>query len=200
MRQRSNRLQAAIDALWSTMAEEYGLLPDLAFDAVVARADRGEWSEASPRLLQLLIEQELSIPDAVTVVDRSRINAEVGPTRPLVEEVFDAWWQQTLMIEPGQHDEGYGPDVVLGILVGYGAPMVRWFEPWLIELDGPGAAHLAKIVLDGLDGPAWHGKADQAGQVLGWARTETVVHGLALIGGTHLDDEVLSDVLDRLIL
>ena len=36
---------------------------------------------------------------------------------------------------------------VIGVLVGFGAPMVRWLGPWLDELDGPGAAHLATVVI-----------------------------------------------------
>jgi hypothetical protein len=162
-----------------------------------------------------------------------------------IEAVLDAWWLETLMRAPGEHRFPFTPDVVLGVLAGYDAPMVRWLDPWLDELDGHGAAHLTAIILDrpvagpdggtGLndqaddnltpnrprtstpnaatapdwaieppapvvpDGPAWVGKGDQARQVVAWARTETVINGLALVGGTHLDAEALSDVLDRLI-
>ncbi len=198
-RVRSNRLRSAQAGLWDTMAEDYGLFPDLAFDAVMARAERGELVTATPRLVELLVDQQLSVMDSAAVVSTLGDQRWDNGRRAALEEVFDAWWQETLLLEPGEHQPPFTPEVVLGVLVGYGAPMVRWLAPWLVELDGPGAAHLAAVVLGGLDGPAWRGKADQAGQVIGWARTETVINGLALIGCTHLDDQILSDVLDRLI-
>lgn len=196
---RSLRLQAAIARAWETMAEDYGLLPQLELDAALARADRGELDLAAPRLLELLIDETVAIEDAVAVAERMGRQDWSGEQRLIVEEVLDAWWLETLMKSPGEHRAPYSPDVVLGVLVSYGAPMIRWFEPWLAELDGPGASHLATMVIDGVDGPAWETKADEAGQILAWARTETVLNGLVLIGGTHLDDGVLGDLLDRLI-
>ena len=198
-RVRSNRLTSAMADLWDLMADDYGLFPGLAFDAAMARASRGELVAATPRLMALLVDQQLSVEDSAALVADLGNHRWSGRRRAALEEVFDAWWQETLLLEPGEHQPPFTPDVVLGVLVGYGAPMVRWLDPWLSELDGPGAVHLASVVLGGLGGPAWHGKADQAGQVIGWARTETVINGLALIGCTHLEDQVLSDVLDRLI-
>ncbi len=181
------------------MADDYGLLPELALDAVLARADRGEVVIAAPRLVDLLVDHELSVEQACEVTARLADHRWDAAQRAAIEEVLDAWWQETLTLEQGQHRLPYTPDVVLGVLVGYDAPLVRWLDPWLTDLDGPGATHLAGVVLDGLGGPAWDGKSDLADQVQGWARTEAVINGLALIGGTHLDDGVLSDVLDRLI-
>lgn len=198
-RRRSNRLRDAMAAAWATMADDYGLFPGLSIDAVLARADRGELVTAAPRMLQLLIELDLPVVSAAEVTDRLGRGTWSPIQRTVVEEVLDAWWLETLMLEPGEHGPVYTPDVVLGVLAGYGAPLVRWLEPWLAQLDGPGALHLASVVLHGLDGPAWDGKADAASQVLGWTRTETVINGLTLIGGTHLEAGTLSDVLDRLI-
>ncbi len=199
---RSRRLTDAIEALWVTMADDYGLLPDLAVDAVLARADRGELAIASPRLIELVVGHELAVGDAAAVVERLGPHRWSGSERALVTEALDAWWLETLKRQPDEQDERYPTGVVLGVLVGFGAPMVRWLGPWLDELDGPGATHLATVILggpDGLAGPAWVDKGDEAGQVLAWARTETVINGLALVGGTHLDDGVLDRVLDRLI-
>ncbi|MGI9597706.1 MAG: hypothetical protein ACR2QK_16200 [Acidimicrobiales bacterium] len=196
---RSNRLRAAQAELWRVMADDYGLVPELALDALMARADRGESAVTTPRLIDLLVDYELTVEQACEVAARLGDHPWDRAGRAAIEEVLDAWWQETLVLSPGEHRQPFGPDVVLGILVGYDAPLVRWLDPWLVELDGPGASHLATAVLDGLDGPAWVGKVDQADQVIGWARTETVINGLTLIGGTHLDDDVLSDVLDRLI-
>lgn len=198
---RSGRLIDALDAVWSTMADDYGLLPDLAADAVMVRA-AGELAMATPRLLELLVHYELTISEAADVVTRLGNHRWSGSELSVIQEVLDAWWSETLMSEPGEHTEPYGPEVVLGVLAGFDAPMVRWFGPWIAELDGPGSQHLATIIVNGRDAlteSAWVGKEDRADQLFGWARSETVVHGLALIGATHLDPEMLSDALDRLI-
>lgn len=199
---RSQRLTAALKNAWATMAEDYGLFPDLAADAVLARVDRGEIEAATPRLLQLLVGHELPVDVAADVV--VRLGDHPWPTEQLttIQEVLDAWWREVLMQEPGEHPDLYPPETVLGVLSGYDAPMIRWFEPWIGELDGPGAIHLAAIVVAGrnqLTAAAWSGKEDSADQVFGWARTETVINGLALVGGTHLGNRLLSDALDQLI-
>lgn len=199
---RSNRLTEAIEALWAAMADDYGLLPDLALDAILARADRGELVAASPKLVELTVGHGLGVADAVGVIDRLGRHPWTAPERALVTEALDAWWLETLKRQPDEQSEHYPTETVLGVLVGFGAPMVRWLGPWLAELDGPGANHLARVVLgghDGLSGPAWEGRSDEAGQLLSWARTETVLNGLTLVGGIHLDDGVLDRVLDRLI-
>jgi hypothetical protein len=196
---RSIGVRNGLQQAWQILSSDYGLLPDLALDAVLARADRGELATATPRLLELMVGEQLSVVSAVDVMVRLGGGSWSDGQRRAIEDVLDAWWLETLMASPGEHRQPLTPDTVLGILVSYGAPMVRWFEPWLAELDGPGAAHLATMVIDGVDGPAWEGKADEASQVLGWARSDTVLNGLVLIGGTHLDDGVLGEVLDRLV-
>ncbi|MEM7273110.1 MAG: hypothetical protein AAF547_08535 [Actinomycetota bacterium] len=204
--ERSIRLSEALSVLWERAATDYGLLPDLPGDAVLVRADQGELAAATPRLLDLAVSSGLTVTEAataVTMLGDQAITPDAWPTMARdVEELLDAWWVETLQREPGTHADGFGPATVLGILAGYDAPMVRWLGPWLDQLDGPGAVHLAEIVVAGpaaLSAEAWRGKDDQAGQLFAWARTETVVHGLALIGGIHLEDGVLDRVLDRLI-
>ncbi len=200
---RSARLLAAIDRLWSTMAPaegDFGLIPQLAFDALWSRAVRDEFETATPRLAELLIGGSLTIEQADVVVTHfgSHRWSTVDRGRT-VEELLDAWWAETLALESAEHTPGYGPDVVLGVLAASGSSMVRWLHPWLTALDGPAAGHLAHTVLRGLSGPAWDGRGDEAAQVLAWAKTETVVNGMALIGGTHLDDGQLSELLDALL-
>lgn len=205
---RSDRLDGALERLWAVMADDYGLLPGLDLDAVLARADRGELEAATPRLVELVVGHGLAVADAAAVVSRFGQHPWSPTGRAAVGEALDAWWLETLKRRPGEHPEPYRPAVVLGILVGYRAPMVRWLQPWFDELDGPGAVHLAAVILggrdaaeglDGLSGPAWAGKEDEARQVLGWARTEPVVNGLTVVGGVHLDAGVLGAVLDRLV-
>ncbi len=199
---RSVELRRALDRVWEVMADDYGLLPDLAFDAVMARADRGELEAATPRLLELTVGHQLAPAEAGMVVDRLGRHQFSSPKRSAVEATLDGWWAETLALEPGSHPAPYDPGMVLGVLASYQATMTRWLAPWLFALDGPAASHLAKVVLggpDGLSGPAWEGKHDQAQQVLGWARTEAVVNGMVVVGGVHLAADQLSDVLDRLI-
>lgn len=199
---RSRRLGDALARLWATMADDYGLLPTLEVDAVLARAVRGDLEAATPRLVELLVGHGLPVADAAAIVGRLGAHRWAPERGVVVGGALDAWWWETLVRPVGEHPDPYRPETVLGVLVGFRAPMVRWLHPWLDLLDGPGAAHLASLVIggpDGLSGPAWVGKEDEARQVLGWTRTEPVVNGLTLIGGVHLDDGVLGDVLDRLI-
>jgi hypothetical protein len=181
------------------MGDDYGLMAELPYDAVMARAQRDEAVLASPRLVELLVDGALPIDDGARITDLLGRTDWSPDRRVAVEEALDAWWEETLSLDVGEHRLPYTPDVVLGLLIGYGAPMVRWLDPWIDALDGPGSGHLARMVVDGLDGPAWVDKADEAGQVLGWARTETVVNGLALVGAAQVDDELLGRALDRLI-
>ena len=197
---RSAQLAAALDELRRRPVDgRSDLLEHLAMDAVLARAGRGEAEQAASRLLGLIVDGECTIEQAVDGVDVLARHSWDHDGRRLVEAVLDAWWDETLHLAPGEHQPGWSPAEVLGLLAGWNAPMVRWFEPWLTELDGPGAGHLVDMLLDGLGGPAWVGRADRADQVVGWARTEPVVNGLILIGGTHLDGDRLSAALDLLI-
>lgn len=195
----SHRLDGALTGAWAALAPEPGLFPGLAFDAARARATTGELVVATPRLLELIVTAEATVEEAASFVAELGRHPLGTAERAAVTDVLDAWWQETLLLDPGAHREPFTPAVVLGVLAGFDAPMVRWLGPWLTELDGPGAHHLAAVVVDGLDGPAWVGKEDRAGQVQAWAATEPVVNGLTLIGGVHLGPDAMSDVLDRLI-
>lgn len=204
-------LVKAVDRLWSDMVsvddgggeKDYGLLPGLPFDAALARLDRADSSpEAArcvPRLVELMVEHRLSVDEAGVVVDRFSLGAWTDRQYRAVLNVLDAWWLQALRREPGEHHLEYPPSVVLGLVAGTGARMSRWLGVWIDELDGPGARHLADTILGGLNGPSWQGKDDEAEQVLGWARTEAVVNGVALVGAVHLEPEVVGRLLDRLL-
>ncbi len=194
------RLIAALDALAARpvdMSSE--LLDQLAMDAALARAAAGEMELVVPRLARLLVGGGATIPEAVEATVRLGAYGWDTSGRQLIDEVLEAWWEQVLHLGPGEHSPGFGPADALGILADYEDSMVRWFDPWLTALDGAGAVHLVDMVVDGLGGPAWDGKADKAAQVLGWARTEPVVTGLTMIGGVHVDPERFSVALDRLI-
>lgn len=198
----SPRLTAALGALWTTMADHYGLLPDLAFDAVMSRArsdEQGETARCLPRLVNLMVDGELSIPEAVEVIAVLEQDVWTNRQRQLTVELLDAWWFETLLRDPGEHHPLYQPDDVLGLLSRTRFRMVRWLQVWLLELDGPPAVHLASAIDSGLNGPAWDGQDDARSQVLAWARSETVVNGLALIGTTHVEPGLMSRVLDRLL-
>jgi hypothetical protein len=198
----SPRLTAALSALWTTMADDYGLLPDLAFDAVMSRArsdEPGETARCLPRLVNLMVDGELPIPEAVEVIALLEQDIWTVRQRDLAVEVLDAWWFETLLRHPGEHPPHHQPDDVLGLLSRTRFRMVRWLQVWLLELDGPPAVHLASAIDSGLNGPAWDGQDDARNQVLAWARTETIVNGLALIGTTHVESALMSRVLDRLV-
>jgi hypothetical protein len=202
---RSRWVTDALDALWLDLVDDegdYGLLPQLDPDAALARARRGELRPATPRLLSLVVDHALAPGLSAETVSLVGAGSWSPPHRVAIERVLDAWWRETLERAPGSSVPDYPPSVVLGVVCGFDAPLIRWLEPWLDALDGPGAHHLADVILAGpaaLTGPAWEGKADQAGQVLGWARTEPVVNGLALVGGVHLEADTLSRVLDAVI-
>lgn len=202
---RSERLSTALAAFHARPVDgESDLLHELAMDAVLSRAARGELAFTAGRMLSLIVSSGTDVDESVQAMALLTGHPWNADDRRLLEAVLDAWWAETLHLDVGELAAiGPGPyrtpDEVLGVLAGYDAPMVRWFEPWLTELDGPGAVHLVDMVLDGLRGPAWAGKQDRADQVVGWARTEPVINGLLLIGGTHVDPERLSAALDRLI-
>jgi len=198
----SPRLADALTRLWATMADDYGLVPDLAFDALMARVrsgDRGEVARCMPRLVNLMVDNDLAVADSIEVVSLLSTHTWSSYQRELLVEMLDAWWYDVLNRDPGEHHPDYQPDDVLGLLSRTEARMVRWLHVWLAGIDGPPAVHLANALLDGLNGPVWEGQDDARGQVLAWARTETVVNGLALIGTTHIESDVMSRVLDRLL-
>lgn len=217
-----------LERLWAAFSPEaaadYGLLPTLPFDAVLARARGGEELLCVPRLCQLLVGHELSVVEARQVME---LVASIHPLQTnhhvAVQNVLDAWWTQSLQRDGGEQVPGYPPAVVLGLVARWPGSMGRWLGPWLDLLDGPGSRHLVDTlaaleltppdtaidaapswaVTAPLAVEAWRDLDDRRGQFLGWARGETVVNGLVLIGATHLNSdhypELLSDVLDLLL-
>lgn len=194
-------VELALAHAWEVLGDRESLMPDLDADAVVARADTGELRSAAPRLLELAMDGRGGRDGAHGLVRRLRpLLADRGPERNAVIEVLDAWWNTTLALDVVEPDRlSPAASVVLGVLAQTDEPLVRWLEPWLVDLDGPSARHLAALVLDGLDGEAWDEVPDKREQVFAWTASEPVIFGLTLVGGTHLEDGVLSDVLDRLV-
>ncbi len=213
-----------------TASEGYGLLPELAFDAVLARARSGEAVICTPRLLEMMATHRLSVVEAVQVMDTvTDAGTEMSSDQRLaVQQTLECWWLQALQREAVEQSPGFPPAVVLGLVARWADPMTRWLRSWLAHLDGPGSQYLVDTiaVLELADADttsnvpaaesmptwqlvaplvwqAWSGLDDKRGQLLAWARTETVVNGLVLIGATHLNSghyhELFSDVLDVLL-
>lgn len=198
MTDHSPPLRTALDRFWSVTADDYGLIPELELETVLARARTGHGDDVSiclPRLADELIAGELSPVAAIEVV--GLLDGHAGSDLAVL---FDAWWFDVLERPPGEHRPGCAPEPVLGLLAHTGAPMIRWLQPWLESLDGPPAVHLAAAIVAGFPSPTWAGRPDERQQVMAWTRTEAVINGLALIGATHVDDATMSRVLDIVIL
>lgn len=191
-------LDNAITHLWEVFSDPLSLLSDLPSDAVLVRADTGELRFCLPRLLELLIRDELTPVEGFSIADRLRLDDwQSWPPleRVALESFFDAWWLTTLALESGP----LAAHEVLSVLVHLGVPLVRWLGPWLEDLDGPAANHFAELVLSGMSAPAWQAAVDERGQVKAWTESEACVLGIALVGGIHLPEGQLSDVLDHLV-
>lgn len=204
-----NAVRDALEKVWS-WHDDYGLLREMAADAVMARTTTGELLMTAPRLLQLVIDGQLPAADCSLIVETVSTGRWTKEHRTDLETLFDAWWLASLNLDDGEHasnddGESFVPSVVLGVLAHYDlAPMVRWLLVWLDNLDGPGAVHLASFLL-GFEpetqwaDAAWKGREQQRDDVHGWARTEPVVYGLTMVGATHLEPDTLDRVLDYLI-
>ncbi len=184
--------------LWTIFAPKDSLLPDLAFDAVLARADHGEFSACLPRLLEIVTLPEADPEHAIAVFDRLELAAWTDwpdhERRP-VERLLDLWWSTELALEPGNpplHD-------VLAALARLDQPLGRWLQPWLEDLDGPGARHFVALVDDQLSSERWAEVPDRREQVLAWTRSEPAIMGMTLVGGVHLDPGQLGEALDRML-
>lgn len=189
--------------MWATLADDYGLIPEIEFRTVLARARTGDANTVTqcvPRLVSALIDGKPSPVEAIEIVELVARSPWSVEDRLCLMEVLDAWWFDVLHRRPDEHLPRYGPGDVLGLLAHADAPMVRWLHPWLDEIDGLPATHLARLIVDGFPAPTWAGRSDEREQVMAWTRTETVINGLALIGTSHIDDDIMSRVLDILIL
>lgn len=198
MTDHSPPLRAALDRVWATTAADYGLIPQLELETVLARARTGSGDEVLvclPRLVDALVDGELSPVSAIDVIELLDLHDGFDGA-----DLLDAWWLDVLERSPGEHRPGLSPEPVLGLLAHTKAPMVRWLHPWLQSLDGPPVVHLADAIVAGFPSPTWAGRSDERQQVMTWTRTEAVINGLALIGATHVDHATMSRVLDILIL
>ncbi len=196
-------LRLAIQRLWATMADDYGLIAEIELDTVLARTKTGDAADVVrglPRLLSALVDGELSPVEGIEVMELLHRDHWSDSSRSVMLDVLDAWWFDVLQRDSAEHHPGLRPDAVLGLLAHSPAPMVRWLHPWLDELDGPASTHLAEAVVAGFPSPTWAGREDERQQVMAWTRSETVVNGLTLVGATHIDSATMSRMLDVLIL
>lgn len=194
-------LEECVDRLWSQFSDPSSLLADLPADAVLARSSAGEFRFCLPRLLELVLTGQMGEVEAFVVADQLQVEgwtSWVASERETLESFFDTWWYMARNLDtPAGHLMVVNE--VLGFLIHLGVPLVRWLGPWLEDFDGPAAKYFADLVLSDFAGPAWDTAADERGQVEGWAASEATVMGIALVGGIHLEEGQLSEVLDRLV-
>ncbi len=190
-------LNEAVDRLWETFGDRDSLVTALPADACLARASSGELKAMLPRLCELMVDPSDAVPsskafDLCTEADWTKWPA---PERFALEAFADTWWLHTITGDTSAPSA----DDVLAILSHLDTPLVRFLGPWIDEFDGPAAHHLAEAILHRFSSPHWAGREDERSQVEGWTRTEAVILGITMVGGVHLDDGVLSRVLDRLL-
>jgi hypothetical protein len=194
----AGELGRVIDRLWDVLGDRTSLFPVLPADAALARAGAGELKAAMPRLLELAVGgvvETMEITEPFDLLREAEWTTWPAAERQAVEKMADTWWEWTRRsIEPQP-----GVGVVLACLCRLGVPPIRWLGPWLEDLDGPAAQHLARIVIEQLPEAEWTTMEDQRQQILAWSRTEAVVIGLTVVGGVHLDDGQLSAALDLML-
>ena len=187
----------ALDAVRRAFGEPQGLISDLPADATWARARAGELNECIPRLLELWAAADLEPVPAQDVLAHLADNWDEFPPagQRAIESLADVLWTQALTTHPSEPSA----DELLGQLIHLRLPMVRWLEPWLGLLDGPGAPQLADSILRHTEAGAWAAVPDARSQLEAWARSEPVVMGIAVVGGVHLDEGDFGALLDRLV-
>ena len=173
------------------------LLAELPLDAVLARADAGELMACVPRLCALTVNNQLGKVPSTEIFERI---ATVWPTfsdpqRAAVFELVTLWWQASLGIYPSDPN----PSQVLASLARLPMPLSHWLDYWLRDLDEAQAAHIADLVLTGIDSDDWTAIPDQRGQVIAWLKSEPVAIGLTFVAGVHFEKGVLGQLLDRLV-
>lgn len=194
----AGELGRAVERLWDVVGDRTSLFPDLPDDAALARAGAGELKEAIPRLLELAIgggAERMAIVEPFDLLRDADWTKWPAAERQAVEDVADTWWEWTRR----SNDPRPAPGLVLSCLCRLGVPPIRWLGPWLDDLDGPAARHLADVVVSQLSEPEWAPIEDQRQQILAWCRSEPVVIGLTVVGGVHLDEGQLSDALDQML-
>ncbi len=190
-------LELAQSSAWDLFGGGETLLPDLALDAVLARAKTTGVEAVAARLLDLLVEGDGGDPlwEIADVFEEAGWRQWPVAQRHAVEMVLDAWWQTTLVFFPAAQPV----EVVLASLAHFGVSLTRWLEPWLADLDGPPVQHLAELITGTLQSQGWVDALDERGQIIAWAQSEPVVIGITFVGGVHLDDGQLAEVLELLL-
>ena len=203
------RLVAALAGRWTPARS---LVPALEPDALLAwidgageRGDDDAVRAATPRLVELAIADDLHpVPvwEALSHLVPAGWRAWPLEDQMAVEAVLDSWWRATLLGHPSRpraHDVLVAQARMRGVV----RPLL---DRWIQELDGPGALHLAELIVHDVDPETavlhhegWQGFEDLATQVVAWARSEAVILGLTLVGGIHLPPGLLSEALDRLL-
>ncbi len=193
----SRPLTDALEVVQQEFPSDRLLVDELAADAALAIAAT-DLDATLARLFELIAVDRLGDRQAYEVFDLLARADWLQWDMPAVQAIAgwaDAWWLTALKSEPESTNAGD----VLGQLTHLGLPMVKWLTVWLDEMDGSGARHLANFLIDGSDHMGWDGRADEQQQVLAWARSETVVNGLMMIGAAHLEPGQIGLVLDRII-
>ena len=197
-------IRQALDEVRVLLGSENALIATLPADALLARIDQApsdptaEFRLCLPRLLELLVSNDLGSVDPWEVSRRLPEHDWLKwapPLRAGVATVFDQWWATVLSAHPNDPPV----DDVMATLVALELPLTRWLQPLLRSLDGPAARHLADIVTGRLSGGGWSEHEDERQQILAWCRTEPVVMGLTVVGGVHLPEGSLGDLLDLLL-
>lgn len=188
----------AVAGVWNAFGRSEGLISDLAADAAWVRASEGELTTCLPRLLELWADRRLghepAAHEVLGLVAQEWPNLSSAQARS-VERLGDVLWTRALTTYPSDP----AVDELLGQLVWLGLPMVRWLDPWLAALDGAGARHLADVILRPSKSEAWQARPDSRQQLEAWSATESVVIGLTVVGGVHLEEGDFGALLDRLI-
>lgn len=187
----------ALYAVRRSFGEPQGLISGLPADATWARARAGELTECIPRLLELWAAADLDpVPAQEVLLHLAHNWSQFPPAgQRSIESLADALWKQALTTHPSEPSA----DELLGQLIHLRLPMVRWLEPWLGLLDGPGAPQLADSILRHTETDAWAAAPDARSQLESWARSEPVVMGIAVVGGVHLDEGDFGALMDRLV-
>ena len=189
-----------IDNLWPLFGDDFGLLPDLELDAVIARYRQGERA-CVPRIIELVCTEAVGVVQSAEAIQSLDVEALNQQQRRQVERTFDAWWQATLFqqdVEMGSSD--FTIEDVLGILAGSPCQMQRWLRVWLEHFDGPGAQLFVDAVRAGSTPSAvWTSKADEWVQYKTWCRAEATVLGLTMVGAAHVSADEISEALEHLV-
>ena len=198
MNRPAGALGAALDRVWDELGDRDSLFPELPDDAALARAASGEVMAAMPRLLELAISgaaPRMAVTEPFDLLRDAGWSSWSVAQRSVIVDLADIWWEWTR----SSIDPTPPPGIVLACLSRLGLPMVRWLKPWIDDLDGPAAGHLAEVVISQLPEPEWAGVDDERRQILSWCRSEPVVIGLTVVGGVHLEEGQLAAALDLML-